>query len=251
MVERSATHLVLVPSFNPGRKVYETVREARERWDPVWIVVDGSDDGTPEGLAQMAASDPGLRVIRLDRNRGKGAAVLHGIELAAAQGYTHALTMDSDGQHPAAMIPEFMARSRAQPRALVLGVPVFDASAPKLRVRGRKISNWWANMETVGGGIGDSLYGFRVYPIADLVAVMRGQVWMRRFDFDPEAAVRLVWRGLEPVNVPAPVKYLKPEEGGVSHFNYLRDNALLTWMHARLVLGFLARLPMLLWRRVR
>jgi glycosyltransferase involved in cell wall biosynthesis len=251
VVERSATHLVVIPSYNPGRKVYETVREARAQWEPVWVVVDGSDDGTPEVLARMAASDPGLRVIRLERNSGKGAAVLHGIELAAAQGYTHALTMDSDGQHPAAMIPEFMARSRAAPRAVVLGVPVFDASAPKLRVRGRKISNWWANFETVCGGIGDSLYGFRVYPIADLAAVMRGQPWMRRFDFDPEAAVRLVWRGLEPVNVPAPVKYLKPEEGGVSHFNYWRDNVLLTWMHTRLVLGFLLRLPFLLARRRR
>ena len=251
MVERSATHLVLIPSYNPGRKVFETVRAAREQWEPVWVVVDGSDDGTPEELERMAAADPGLRVLRLASNSGKGAAVLHGMEAAAAQGFTHALTMDSDGQHPADRIPEFMRRSQAQPRALVLGVPVFDASAPLLRVRGRRISNWWANFETVGGGIGDSLYGFRVYPIADLVAVMRGRPWMRRFDFDPEAAVRLVWRGLTPVNVPAPVKYLKPEEGGVSHFNYLRDNVLLTWMHMRLVLGFLLRLPLLLARRLR
>jgi hypothetical protein len=135
---------------------------------------------------------------------------------------------------------------------MVLGVPVFDASAPALRVKGRRISNWWANMETVGLGIGDSLYGFRVYPIADLVAVMERQRWMRRFDFDPEAAVRLVWRGVRPVNVPAPVRYLRPEEGGVTHFNFWRDNVLLTWMHVRLVSGFVARLPMLLrmrWRR--
>ena len=251
MAERSSTHLVLIPSYNPGRKVYETVRAAREQWEPVWVVVDGSNDGTPEELERMAAADSGLRVIRLPRNSGKGAAVLHGMEAAAAQGFTHALTMDSDGQHPADRIPEFMWRSQAEPRGLVLGGPVFDASAPLLRVRGRRISNWWANFETVGGGIGDSLYGFRVYPIADLVAVMRGQVWMRRFDFDPEAAVRLVWRGLKPVNLPAPVKYLKPEEGGVSHFNYLRDNVLLTWMHMRLVLGFLLRLPLLLARKLR
>jgi glycosyltransferase involved in cell wall biosynthesis len=251
VVERSPTHLVLIPSYNPGRKVYDTVRGARQHWDPVWVVVDGSTDGTPEGLEKLAAEDPGVRVIRLARNSGKGAAVLHGIELAAAEGFTHALTMDSDGQHPAASIPEFMARSIAQPRALVLGLPVFDASAPKLRVWGRKLSNMWANIETVGAGIGDSLYGFRVYPIADLAAVMRAQAWMRRFDFDPEAAVRLVWRGLKPLNIPAPVKYLRPDEGGVSHFNYVRDNTLLTWMHARLMLGFVLRLPWLLARRLR
>jgi glycosyltransferase involved in cell wall biosynthesis len=251
VVDRSSSHLVLIPSYNPGRQVYETVRGARAYWEPVWVVVDGSTDGTAEGLEQLAAGDPGVRVLRLPRNCGKGAAVLHGIEAAAREGFTHALTMDSDGQHPAPLIPEFMARSAAAPRALVLGVPVFDASAPRLRVQGRKISNLWANLETVGGGIGDSLYGFRVYPIADLIAVMRGQLWMRRFDFDPEAAVRLVWRGLQPLNIPAPVKYLTPEQGGVSHFNYVRDNALLSWMHARLVAGFLLRLPLLLLRKLR
>lgn len=249
MVERSSTHLVLIPSYNPGATVYDTVRGARRFWNPVWVVIDGSTDGSREGLEKLAQDDDGLRVIVLPRNGGKGAAVLHGVRLAAAEGYTHALTMDSDGQHPPESIAEFMARSKAQPRAVVLGVPVFDASAPSLRVKGRKVSNWLANFETVGIGIEDSLYGFRVYPIADLIAVMRRQPWMRRFDFDPEAAVRLVWRGVAPVNVRAPVKYLKPEEGGVSHFNYLRDNVLLTWMHARLMLEFVVRLPVLLWRR--
>ena len=247
MAERSPTHLVLIPSFNPGAIVYETVRGARRFWNPVWVVVDGSTDGTAEGLHDLARNDDGVRVIVLPRNGGKGRAVLHGITLAAAAGYTHVLTMDSDGQHPAASIPEFMARSQAEPRAVVLGVPVFDASAPRLRVKGRRVSNWWANLETVGLGIEDSLYGFRVYPIADLVAVMRLQPWMRRFDFDPEASVRLVWRGVKPVNVRAPVRYLKPEEGGVSHFNYYRDNALLAWMHLRLFVEFVVRLPFLLW----
>jgi len=248
---RSLTHLVLIPSYNPGPLVFETVREARRYWCPVWVVVDGSTDGTPARLEAMAREDDGLLVLALARNRGKGAAVLHGIEAAAAEGYTHALTMDSDGQHDAASIPRFMERSRREPGALILGQPVFDASAPTIRLRGRRISNWWANLETLWGGIGDSLFGFRVYPIAELVAVMRPRHWMRRFDFDPEAAVRLVWRGVPPVNVPAPCRYLKPEEGGVSHFNYWRDNVLLTWMYTRLFFGFLLRLPRLAWRRVR
>lgn len=251
MAERSRTHVVLIPSYNPGPKVFETVRAALAQWEPVWVVTDGSTDGTPAGLQALEREQPGLRVIVLGRNGGKGGAVLHGARIARGEGFTHALTMDSDGQHPASRIAEFMAASIANPRALVLGVPVFDASAPALRVKGRRISNWWANVETVGGGIGDSLYGFRVYPLADLVAVMDRQRFMRRFDFDPEAAVRLVWRGLEPVNIPAPVKYLRPEEGGISHFNYVRDNALLTWMHARLMVGFILRLPWLLWRKAR
>ena len=248
--EGSRTHLVLIPSYNPGPMVYETVRDARRHWSPVWVIVDGSDDGTPAGLEAMAREDPGLRILVLPRNGGKGEAVLHGALLAAKEGYTHVLAMDSDGQHPAACIPRFMERSMAEPGAVILGDPVFDASAPRIRLRGRRISNGLANVETLWAGIGDSLFGFRVYPIADLVAVMRGSGWMRRFDFDPEVAVRLVWRGARPVNLPAPVRYLRAHEGGVSHFNYWRDNVLLSWMHIRLVFGFVARLPMLLWRRV-
>lgn len=229
--------------------MFDTVREARANWNPVWVVVDGSTDGTAAGLQDMAAQDPGLRVLVLRHNQGKGAAVLFGLEEAARHGYTHALCMDSDGQHPAVLIPEFMARSQQVPSAMVLGVPVFDASAPMLRVKGRQISNWWANLETLWMGIGDSLYGFRVYPIDPLRRVMQAQRWMRRFDFDPEAVVRLCWLGVRPVNLPAPVKYLRADEGGISHFNYWRDNRLLTWMHTRLMIGFLLRLPFLMWRK--
>jgi glycosyltransferase involved in cell wall biosynthesis len=245
----STSHLVLIPSYNPGPQVYDTVRAARAQWAPVWVVVDGSSDGTANGLLDMAANDPQLKVLVLPHNQGKGAAVLHGLDRAAQQGFTHALTMDSDGQHPADLISAFMAASQHRPQAMILGKPVFDADAPALRVQGRKVSNGWANLETLWAGIGDSLYGFRVYPIEPLRRVMRGQRWMRRFDFDPEAVVRLCWRGVRPVNLAAPVKYLRADEGGVSHFNYLRDNTLLTWMHIRLVLGFVLRLPLLLLRR--
>lgn len=251
MTAVSATHLVLIPSYNPGEKVYETVRGARRYWAPVWVVVDGSTDGSAERLRAMAAEDAALRVIVLPRNRGKGAAVLHGLELAAQAGYTHVLTMDSDGQHPPERIPAFMDESARQPTAMILGVPVFDASAPALRVKGRRVSNWWANLETLWTGIGDSLFGFRVYPVKPLLEVMRAQRWMRRFDFDPEAVVRLCWRGVIPVNLPAPVRYYDAAQGGVSHFRYLRDNALLTGMHLRLFTGFVLRLPLLLARRAR
>ena len=102
-----------------------------------------------------------------------------------------------------------MAASMREPAVVVVGKPVFDASAPALRVNGRKLSNGWADLETLWAGIGVSLYGFRAYPIEPLRAVMRGQRWMRRFDFDPEAVVRMCWRGVRPINLPAPVKYFR------------------------------------------
>jgi len=151
MISRSCLHLILIPSYNTGLKVLATVREARRYWQPVWIVIDGSTDGSIEALQAMAADDPGLRVLVLPHNQGKGAAILHGLREAATAGYTHVLTMDADGQHPAASIPEFMAVSRAHPQAVIFGLPVFDASAPAVRVHGRKLSNGLANLQTLWG----------------------------------------------------------------------------------------------------
>ena len=251
MGPRSNTPLVLIPSYNPGPKVIATVRGALAEWAPVWVVVDGSTDQSTQNLLALAATEADLSVFVLPENRGKGAAVLFGLREARTQGFTHALTMDSDGQHPTERIRAFMQASLAEPGTMVLGRPVFDASAPALRVKGRKISNGWANLETLWAGIHDSLYGFRVYPIEPLIAVMHRQPWMRRCDFDVEAVVRLCWRGVRPLNLPAPVRYFRPEEGGVSHFNYWRDNVLLTWMHFRLFWGFIVRLPLLTLRRCR
>ncbi len=246
----SRTHMVVIPSYNTGPALLRrTVAAAQARWSPVWVVLDGSTDGSAAALDEMGTA--GLHVLALPRNRGKGAAVRHALTEAAAAGFTHALVMDADGQHPADRIPSFMAASLERPDAVILGLPHFGPDAPALRVKGRRISNWWANLETLWAGIGDSLCGFRVYPIRPLLAAMARSSGMRRFDFDPEAAVRLVWQGMPPVNLPAPVRYIGREQGGVSHFRYGRDNALLTWMHVRLMLGWLPRLPGLALRRAR
>ncbi|VWX63154.1 conserved hypothetical protein [Burkholderiales bacterium 8X] len=243
MPDVSRTHLVLIPSYNTGERLFSTVAAARSQWNPVWVVIDGSTDGTGEKLQAMAAQDPGLKVFVLPENQGKGAAVLHGLQAARDAGFTHALTMDSDGQHPTDLIPTFMQASQRRPETMVLGQPVFDASAPLVRVLGRRLSNGWTQIETLWCGVADSLYGFRIYPIAGLIEIMESQPWMRRFDFDTEAVVRLAWNGVKPVNIDAPVKYLTADEGGVSHFNYVRDNLLLSGMHARLMWQFLLRLP--------
>ncbi len=241
----SRTHLVVIPTYNTGAPLLErTVWDARAAWNPVWVVVDGSTDGSADALA---GADPSLCVLVSPDNRGKGAAVRRALLAAEQAGFTHALVMDADGQHPAPQIAEFMAASMAAPGHMVLGRPVFGPDAPLLRVRGRRISNWWARLETLGAGVDDSLFGFRVYPIAALNRVMAGR-GMRGFDFDPAAVVRLTWAGIPALNVPAPVRYLRPEQGGVSHFQYRRDNLLLIRLHTRLVFGMLRRLPGFLMR---
>jgi len=246
----STSHLVLIPSYNTGPRLCATVAEACQYWHPVWVMIDGSTDGSGAALTKQRRKDASVLVLQRDRNGGKGAAVLEGMREAVVRGFSHVLVMDADGQHPASSIPEFMALSQANPEALILGVPVFDSSAPWLRVAGRLLSNAWAKLETLGA-IGDSLFGFRVYPIAPLLSIMDSSRWMRRFDFDVEAAVRLSWLGAPTINRPASVRYFRAEEGGVSHFRYGRDNLLLTAVHARLMAGFIPRIPSLIARRVR
>lgn len=245
----TSSHVVLIPSYNTGARLFQTVAAIRRQEYPVWVVIDGSTDGTAEELCRVAAHDPDLHVFVLPCNQGKGAAILHALRLAHGQGLTHAVTMDADGQHSENDINAFIAISRANPEAMVLGVPLFDASAPAIRVAGHRIANFWADIVTLRSGIGNSLFGFRVYPIEPLLRVFNETRWMRRFDFDSEAAIRLSWRGVPAVNYPTPVRYFRREDGGVSHFRYLRDNILLGFMYARLLAGLVPRLPGLLARR--
>jgi glycosyltransferase involved in cell wall biosynthesis len=249
-VAASTSHLVLIPSYNTGPKLLETVAAAQTQWRPIWVVIDGSTDGSGAALVEGAQREPDLRVLWRAENGGKGAAVLDGLRAAAAAGFTHVLVMDADGQHPASSIRQFMALSASRPDAMILGVPVFDATAPCVRVIGRKVSNTLARIESLGD-VRDSLFGFRIYPLSPLRRAMEAGRFMRRFDFDVEAAIRLCWNGVPAINVPAPVRYFRAAEGGVSHFRYVPDNLLLAGMHARLLAGFLPRLPRLLARRFR
>lgn len=245
------SHVALVPSYNTGTRLFDTVAAIRQRGLPVRVVIDGSTDGTGERLLQIAADDPEIQVVLLTENRGKGEAVLHGLRLAQRQGFTHVVTIDADGQHRAEDIDAFVGLSLAHPEAMVLGVPVFDDSAPAIRVAGHCVANFCSGVATLWAGIGDSLFGFRVYPIAPLLQAFQTTRWMRRFDFDSEAVIRLSWQGVPAINLPTPVRYFRRQDGGVSHFNYVRDNGLLFFMYFRLFFGLLAHLPDILIRRFR
>jgi glycosyltransferase involved in cell wall biosynthesis len=247
----SSTHLVILPSYNTGPRLRDVIVEVLAHWQPVLVAIDGSTDGSERPLLALAKTEPGLNVLVLPRNSGKGAAVLAGAAWARERGYTHALTMDADGQHVAEHIAEFMEISQAQPDALVLGRPIFPANIPRERLHGRKISVALVHAALLGRGIDDPLFGFRIYPIAPLLEELGARETGRRYDFDTEAAVRLCWRGVRPLNIPAPVRYFSKAEGGVSHFHYVRDNLTLAGMHSRLIGGMLLRVPTLLRHRRR
>lgn len=236
--------LVLIPSYNSGHRLAETLRETCSIWRDVWVVIDGSTDGSDLELESKGVE--GVRILRLAQNSGKGAAVLHGLRLASEEGFTHALVMDADGQHPVEMIRVFMEVSRKNPDSFVCGVPQFGPDAPAARVKGRRVGNFFSRLETLWCGARDSLFGFRVYPVAPSIRILAMGGSGRRFDFETVLGVRLTWAGLDCINIPARVTYPPASEGGVTHFRYLRDNLLLLRAHIRLLLEWPLHLPRLI-----
>jgi hypothetical protein len=154
--------------------------------------------------------------------------------------------IDADGQHDARDIPRFLAEAEVYPQALVLGKPSFGEDAPLSRRLGRRISQFWVWVETLSLAIGDPLMGFRIYPVRTVVALMEQHHLGSHMDFDPEIAVRFYWTGVPIRNVATTVIY--PEDGS-SHFQVVRDNMRLCWLHTRLFFGMLRRMPGLLRRR--
>lgn len=228
---------VLIPTYNNPATIRDVVTRARRHVPDVVVINDGSGPEARAVLDALAAEGAAL-VHHRGANGGKGAAVKDGLTVAAERGFTHALQVDADGQHDLDDIPKLLEASRASPEALVLAAPVFDESAPKARRMGREITRFWTNVEAGGPVIHDPMCGFRVYPVAAARAThTRGDA----MDFDPEIAVRLVWAGTAVINVPTRVRYIPREQGGVSHFRMVRDNALISWMHTRLMLTRIAR----------
>lgn len=236
---------VLLPSYNSGERLAATLRECLQFPCRVLLVVDGSTDGSEALLAGVPGEGVRWWVIRRTKNGGKGAAVLTGLDWLAERGCEVVLVMDADGQHPVAEIPIFFALGRQFPGAMILGVPIFGPDAPRERVRGRRVGNWWTGLATWWGGIEDSLFGFRLYPVEPARRILHEIRTARRFDFDTELAVRLYWSGVRPLNRAVPVVYPSGASGGVSHFHYLRDNLLLVGTHTRLFFGMLWRIPLL------
>jgi polyprenyl-phospho-N-acetylgalactosaminyl synthase len=228
---------ILIPTYDNPATIRQVVESVRAHLPHVVVVDDGSDTPARDIIAALHAE--GLaHVHRQAVNGGKGAAVKAGFGVAASLGYTHALQVDADGQHSLEDIPRFLAAAAAEPGSIILGSPQFDASAPRARLLGRQLTIVWTHVETGGKVIEDPMCGFRVYPLAAALACAPRA---NRMDFDPEIAVRWVWSGLPVRNLPTRVRYISREQGGVSHFRLVRDNVRISWMHTRLVLGFLWR----------
>ncbi|HYG05271.1 MAG TPA: glycosyltransferase family 2 protein [Stenotrophomonas sp.] len=241
--------LVLIPVYDHEHAIAGMVEGVMASGQDCLLIDDGSRASCAAVLDALAAAHaPRVRLLRLPRNLGKGGAVLAGFDEAARLGYTHALQIDADGQHDPADIPRFLDHARRAPDQVISGVPEYDDSVPKGRLYGRYLTHVWVWINTWSLQIRDSMCGFRVYPLAPVLQLIRQERIGQRMDFDTDLIVRLFWRGVGVVNLPTRVTY--PRDG-VSHFDVWRDNVRISRMHTRLFFGMLRRAPGMLARRLR
>lgn len=240
---------LIIPVYNHEQVLPRVVAAIKPFGLPGFLIDDGSSKICREVLEDCARREADwlTLIVRAD-NGGKGAAVLDGFRAATAQGFTHALQIDADGQHQIEDIPRFLEASRQHPEALIAGQPVFGKEAPLSRQYGRQFTNLWVWINTLSLAIGDAMCGFRLYPLAAVERVCANAKISRRMDFDIDIIVRLYWQGVRVINLPTRVSY--PLDG-VSHFRLWRDNLMISKIHARLFFGMLARLPRLILRHWR
>ncbi len=236
--------IALIPFYNHPETIQAVVENLCDQGLPVLIVDDGSDDASRPILEKLAAR-PGVHVHHKPENGGKGSAVKVGFEVAESLGYTHTLQVDADGQHDLGDVPAFLSLSAQHPDAAICGRPVYGDDIPAARLHGRKVTLFWVHLQTLSRAIPDALCGFRLYPLA-AVRFVRDLPYLGNWmDFDPEILMHLYWRQTPLLWIPSRVSYAAD---GISHYRMVRDNLLISRMHARSCLHMLPFLPSLLRR---
>ncbi|MDR0624624.1 MAG: glycosyltransferase family 2 protein [Treponema sp.] len=238
----------VIPVYNHGKTAGPLAEKLTRYGLPVILVDDGSDSETKSCLAKSAAVCPLLSIVTLEKNSGKGAAVIRGTEKALELGLTHVLQIDADGQHDIDRSGFFLEESAAHPEAVICSRPEYDGPVPQGRKNGRKVANTWAKIVTLSPDIVDAMIGFRVYPVEPFLRLCRTCHIDLRMGFDIDILVRLYWIGLPLIFHPVRVVY---PEGGISHFHMVWDNIRISWVFTRLFFGMLIRLPPLVRRRIR
>jgi len=220
---------IVIPALDCESTIADVVRGGLGAIGTVVVIDDGSTDATAE-----RAGAAGAVVIRHERTRGKGAALANGLQWAAREGFTHAVTMDGDGQHIATEIPKLLERSRQFDEALVIGArEARSTDTTPLRLFGNRFADRWVEI-ACGLALPDTQSGFRVYPVARTTA-LGGRA--RHFGFETEVLIRAVRAGIVIESVPVAVYYPPPGQR-VSHYRGFVDTVRIIFV----VLGLIFRL---------
>lgn len=239
----------VVPVYNHGLALESVVKNIEVYNFPIIVVDDGNDEANKKAIEEVVKNHSLCVLVTRKKNGGKGKALADGVRKADELGLTHVLQIDSDGQHDAERVAHFVEVSKKNPDAIICAYPEYDESAPKHRVNGRVIANAWIHTVTLSKQIKDGMIGFRIYPVAPYVKLLNSHAIIdARMGYDIDILVRLFWKNVpiicESVKVTYPVD-------GVSNFRVVRDNARISLTYARLFLGMIVRLPILLFRKIK
>lgn len=238
--------VAIIPHYRHIDTLPSVIEALRHYQLPIVVVDDGSGESYFTALEKIKADD--VTLLTQTPNQGKGSAVKYGIKWAAANGYTHALQIDADGQHDISHLSTFIATAQARPEAVICARPVYQQDAPKSRLHGRKINNFWNIIHTWSRDIKDGMIGLRIYPIASSLTVIENQYLGDRMDFDNEMLIHLYWQRQPLIWIDTPIYY---HRDGISHFHNWRDNWQISKMHTRLFFQMLWRRISLLFNRLK
>jgi len=225
----STNFCVIVPTYNNHKTLKKVLDSILDFTSKIIIVNDGSTDTTNEILKQYSE----LTQIHHPRNIGKGRALRNGFRKAIEMNFEYAITIDSDGQHFASDIPNFIAAIQNEPNSLLIGSRnMTQENVPKKSSFGNKFSNFWFKFET-GIALEDTQSGFRLYPLK----LIPKQFYTNKFEFEIEVIVRSAWKGIVVKNIPIQILYDPAER--VSHFRPFKDFTRISILNTVLVLNAL------------
>lgn len=238
--ERRVRAVVVAPTFNNDAALANVLERISATGMTAIVVNDGSTDNTADILEKWHRQDEPHRLVeRHAVNRGKAAALATGFRRARQLGFTHAITIDTDGQLAPEQLQRFADAAEKNPCALVLG----ERNPDECDVPASRRLGWWMTalglwLET-GRHIGDSQCGYRAYPLASFDVVRCGA---GRFAFESEVITRALWAGCPLVRVPVSCHYPPPGEG-CSHYKTFLDSVYIFLLHALLAIRRLVPIP--------
>lgn len=239
----------IVPVYRHGSTLESVIASLEEYRCPVIVVDDGNGEEDKKFIRAVIQKYSFAIPVVHEKNGGKGRAVNDGIRKAHELGFTHAIQVDSDGQHDVKKIGVFMELSEKNPGAIICAYPEYDETVPPARLKGRKIANTWAHIVTLSTEIKDALIGFRVYPVEPYYDLLKHHAIIdSHMGYDLEILIRLMWKNVPLVSSGVKVSYPKD---GVSNFRVVRDNIHISLAYTRLCIGMILRFPVLLYRALK